>query len=398
MSIKDMVLEIFSEKELQHEFPIVKKYLYFASASTGIIPEMSLRAQERFMDRYRDSDLFHDPETFEMMARLRKNIAGLIGAREGEIALMANTSLGLNTIAAAFPWEDGDEILIGDREFPANSYPWSNQRPEAKPRGKSAGVIVKWLHMRGGRLSCDEIVNSVTPNTKALAISAVQFSDGFRCDLSEIVRFCNNRNIFVFVDGIQAAGALEIDATETGFDAFAAGGQKHLLSPYGTGFLQVTPNLLNLLRPAFSGWLSHFVSPEDFLDLLKHYLPPAPDARRLEIGSMAYCALWGMDSSVKMLLDIGIEKIEKHNIALTDYFCSEVEKVAGVEIVSDRNDKHKSHVVSIRVPRGRSVWERLAAEKIVVSFRESCLRFAFHIFNTEEQIDRVTKILNRIIV
>ncbi len=381
-------MELFSEEKLVREFPMAEKFHYFASASTGIVPEVALRAQENFLNLYRDSELFHDPETFRMMARLRANIEKLIGAQPGEIALMTNTSDGINSIASAIDWAVGDEILIGDREFPANTYPWRNQ--------KRRGVEIKWLPMRNFPLTPELIDRSIRPKTRLLAISSVQFSDGYRADLKSIYEICKRRGVLLFVDGIQSAGALKTNVGEC-CDFFVAGGQKHLLSPYGTGFLYVRKKILPALKPAFDGWLSHFITPEDFLDLLKHGLPPAPDSRRFEIGTLPYGPLWGMDASISLLLEIGSDRIHTHNIGLADYFCELASKVSGVTIRSDRNTSAKSHIVTIEVANARAVGDQLRSHRTVVSVREGGLRFAFHVYNTTSQIERSLSLLERII-
>lgn len=381
-------MELFSKEKLGREFPMAEKFLYFASASTGIVPEVALRAQENFIDLYRNSELFHDPETFRMMARLRANIEKLIGAQPGEIALMTNTSDGINSIASAVDWAEGDEVLIGNREFPANTYPWQNQ--------KRQGVEIKWLAMDEYRLTPELIEEAIGPKTRLLAISSVQFSDGYRADLKSIYEICRRRDVLLFVDGIQSAGALKTEVGEC-CDFFVAGGQKHLLSPYGTGFLYVRKEVLPTLKPAFDGWLSHFITPEDFLDLLKHGLPPAPDARRFEVGTLPYGPLWGMDASISMLLEIRPDIIHNHNIGLADYFCELASKISGVTIRSIRNTSAKSHIVTIEVPNARAVADVLRANRTVVSVREGGLRFAFHMYNTASQIERALSLLERII-
>jgi selenocysteine lyase/cysteine desulfurase len=380
-------MEIFTREELIANFPNTERFLYFASASTGISPECCLEAQERFINLYRKSELFHDPETFRMLARLRGNIADLFATNTDEIALMTNTSDGINTVATGIEWKCGDEILIGDREFPANSYPWLNQQRR--------GAVVKWIPMADSRLTPELVLSSITPKTKLIAISSVQFSDGYRADLKAIYAICREREILLFVDGIQSAGALQGDLRAC-CDFFAAGGQKHLLSPYGTGFLFVRREKLEFMSPAFDAWLSHFISPEDFLDLLKHNLPPAPDARRFEVGTLPYGALWGMDASVAMLKGIGARKIEDHNLELSDYF-SEKALGMGITIRSDRLSTAKSHIVTIEIPSARLVADELRTRGVVVSVREGGLRFAFHIYNTKEQIDNMFIILRNII-
>jgi len=381
---------LFTRDELKREFPLTEKFLYFAGASTGILPERTIAAQIAFLNRYRQTDMAHDPETFFMMAELRANIARLLNCEKGEIALVPNTSVGINAIAAAYPWENGDEILIGSREFPANSYPWLNAH--------HMGAKVIWIPMQTGRITPNMIEKHISPKTKMITISEVQFSDGYRSDVRQVVEMAKNQGIYVFVDGIQAMGVLKVDARHEGFHAFASGGQKHMLSPYGTGFLYVKRGFLECLNPAYDGWLSHFIEPEDFTDLLRHDMPSAPDAKRFEVGSHAYQALWGMSESVKMFLELGIENIEAHCLGLSDYLCDRVSGIKGVSVLSDRDGAHRTHIVSLKVPNATAVRDELTKRKVVVSLREGALRFAFHVYNTKEQIEIALGYLNNILV
>lgn len=378
--------ELFTDQELAREFPMTRRFLYFNTAGTGVMPECGLSAIENFLRRYRETDLAHDAETFAAIDRLRGDLAEIIGGEKSGIALVPNTSFGINIVAAGFQWQSGDRILIGTREFPANSYPWLNLARR--------GVEVDWIPMRTGELTPEMVERAITPRTRLLAISSVQFSDGYRADLVAICALCRAKGIFTFIDGIQSAGAIRVDAQSLGLDAFAAGGQKHLLSPYGTGFLYISPQAMELVEPAYDGWLSHFSTPEDFLDMLRHDMPRSSTARRYEVGSLPWSALWGMAGSVGLLAEIGIERIEQHNLELAERFEELVREIHLADL-PERQKSAKSHVVSVGVPNPEEVHRRLKAAGVICSNREKRLRFSFHIYNTLDQVEAGAKALER---
>ena len=380
-------MSLLTAVEIAAEFPLTREYLYFNGASTGIIPERALAAAENFLTLYRDSDLSHDAETFRKLDDLRENMAKLIGAESGSIALVPNTSVGLNIIASGLKWSEGDEIIVGNREFPANSYPWANLRDK--------GVRLRWIEMEDGRITPGQIAENINDDTRLLTISAVQFGDGYRADLNSIGKICEDNGVILTVDGIQAAGALSANCAGWGVSAFAAGGQKHLLSGYGTGFLMVSKKLLDRLSPAYDGWLSHFTRPEDFLDMLRHNMPPAIGARRLEVGSLAYPNLLAMHESMKMLLELRISEVERHNLNLSDIFCDGISRIPGASVTSDRSPENKSHIVSVEVDDAETAAAGLRENKVICSLREGRLRFAFHIYNSEDQVERALSVLGK---
>ncbi|MCK5833774.1 aminotransferase class V-fold PLP-dependent enzyme [bacterium] len=377
--------ELFTEQKLKQEFPLTERFLYFNSASIGIIPERSIKRMEDFLQRYRNTDLAHDAETFIMIDRLRANLERLIGGESGTVCLVPNTSVGINIISSGFPWKTGDRILLGNLEFPANTYPWSSC--------KRLGVEIDWLDMDSGEITPEMVEMAINEQTRLLAISSVQFSDGYRTDLEAISKVCRKHDVFLFVDGIQSAGALKIDVIRSGIDAFASGGQKHMLSPYGTGFLYVSPRAMRLIVQAYDGWLAHFLIEEDFLDMLRHNMPIGKTARKYEVGSLPYQSLWSMDASVSMMLDFGKEAIETHNVGLAAHFCNRVEEIRGIKLFSKRATRASSHIVSVSSPFAPELYIRLKARGIICSLREERLRWAFHIYNTIFQIDRAVDII-----
>ena len=106
------------------EFPWADRTTYLDHASIGPTPERTRRAGEAFLGRRcRPFELTHE-DLFGAFDAARQAVAGLIGAAPAEIALATNTSYGLGLAARALPWLPGDIVVVSDREFPANVYPW----------------------------------------------------------------------------------------------------------------------------------------------------------------------------------------------------------------------------------------------------------------------------------
>src|SRR5438552_17840126 len=122
------------------EFPWTADTIYLNNASIGPIPERTRRALDEFTAKRTAPHLLPDRELQAGLQAAREAVAALINAEPGEIALATNTSHGLNLAARALPRNPGDDVLVSDREFPANVYPWLRVKTqgtdvEPAPRG-----------------------------------------------------------------------------------------------------------------------------------------------------------------------------------------------------------------------------------------------------------------------
>ncbi len=248
---------MFELDQVRRQFPELSVVTYLNNAAQSLIP---IQSRQALLDT-----LSHRSIACEERIRLRqqtelrtrKKIARLLNASWEEIAMVSNTSEGLNIIARGASLEEGDNIVVPDNEFPANLLPWLNLK-------ESKGVEVRLVPSREGFVFSDDIKEHVNPRTRLIALSHVGWIDGFRHNLQEIGEFCNRRGIIFVVDAIQSAGALSIDVKESKVSALTAGGYKWLLSPCGTGFLYIDQELLNSIKPTYLSYLSISTEPEDF--------------------------------------------------------------------------------------------------------------------------------------
>lgn len=375
--------EINSSKH-RSEFPFTEKVVFLNHASFGPLPQSSWNATEEYYSCLRLEKIENmDKVAFRKLDEIRVLIANMIKAQPEEIAFVPNTSYGLNVAAWGLDLKPGDKILISDVEFPANTYPWTNL--------KQKGVTIKFVPSRNRCFDIDNFVRAIDTKTKVLALSFVQFFNGFRNDLKTIGEICGEKDIFFVLDGIQGVGCLDLNVKECKIDLLSCGGQKWLLSSLGTGFFYLSSQAKRELKPSFFGWMGVDWK-LNFSDLFKFDLPPFPSARKFEIGTYPYSLVWTMHSSSKLLSEIGIENIERHNLALLDLLIDHLKK-KNYQITSSLKPNHRSSILSFSGKNINGLYKKLRKNDIIVSLREGSIRVAPHFYNTAEEMGKLIELL-----
>lgn len=368
----------------REEFPFTEEIIFFNHASFGPMPERSWNATREYYDGLRLKKMIDDDrEAFQILENIRKLIAKMIKAEPEEIAFAPNTTYGLNLAAWGLDLKRGDKILLSDVEFPANVYPWTNL--------KQKGIETKFIPGKNRCFDIENLVRAIDKRTKVLSISFVQYFNGFKNDLESIGRICEENDIFLAVDGIQGIGSVDLDVKKCRIDLLSCGGQKWLLSSLGTGFLYLSSFAKRKVNLSFFGWMGVDWN-LDFTDLLKFDLIPFSAARKFEIGTYPYSLLWTMHSSLKLLSEIGVKKIEKHNLELLDLLIDYLND-SPYQIKSSLQPKHRSSILSFTGKNITKVYEKLIKNKILVSFREGAIRVAPNFYNTKEEMKKLIEIL-----
>lgn len=359
--------------------------IFLNSASVGPMPSRSvavLAACNR--DRARPG-LWPVERLNTILAEARWLSARLINAAEDEIALMPNTTTGLNVAARALPLGAGDVVLTFDGEFPSNIYPWLARSGEGIVLERIPRTAEGWpdearLHERLG-----------DPAVKAVMVSLTQFSNGYTIDLAALSRATRATGKWLVVDAIQAVGHVPIDVQATPVDFLACGAQKWLLSPWGTGFLYVRRELIGQFPPTFAGWAA-FKGTDDYTNLTAYNPEPWPDARRFELITLPVQDFAAMNASVGLLLEVGIPAIAEHLRALHAPVIAWAQAQGAT--VTSAPAPHACGILCLR-PRGDVVaaYQRLQAHGVMCSLREGSIRLSPHLFNTAAEVAAVGDLL-----
>lgn len=371
------------------EFPWTADTVYLNNASIGPIPERTRRALDQFTAKRTAPHLLPDRDIFGMMQAARELVAELINADAGEIALAVNTGFGLSLAATALPLAPGDIVLVSDREFPANVYPWLMQRRR--------GIEVEMARCTAdGWPDEDFLLGRLRdPRVKVLAVSFVQFSNGYRADLGRLGAACRANGTYFVVDGIQGIGNSVLDVKQTPVDIVACGGQKWLLSPWGSGFVYVRRELVAQMEPLVTSWMA-FEGTDDFSRLTEYNPNLRGDARRFELITLPYQDFYGMTESLRMLLELGIRDIAEVTRALHEPVLRWAEET-GVHVVSPRDDAHRSAILCVAPPKPVDGYHALKRAHVVCSLREGAIRLAPHCYNTMEEMEKVVEVLSGVV-
>ena len=365
-------------------FPAAEKYTYLNSAAVSPMPTVAVEAVLSQLKDVSENGTLNYTDWIATKDRARALIAEMLGVRSDQIAFLRNTSDGFASVANGLPWKKGDNIVSFEREFPANFYAWRMVRDRF-------GVELRLCPERDGRIDLDEFIALIDENTQLVSISAVQFASGFRADLERISEAARSVDALFAVDIIQGFGAFGFDLAAQGVDIASGASHKWLFSPEGCGMLYLSDKARERVTPTLVGWIS-VETPWDFEDREQAF---KPTALAWESGTGGISLFYGLEQSLLLLRDTGLEKIESYLEELSDYLC---ELVAGknYEIVSSRAKGEKSQIVCVRHRNGltsNEIAKRLEEEKIIVSPRGDRLRIAPHVFNNRADIEKLAEML-----
>jgi selenocysteine lyase/cysteine desulfurase len=367
------------------EFPWTADTVYMDNAAIGPLPERTRRFLDEFNRRRAAPHLLDPPQLHDSLQEARSVVARLLNAGTDGIGLATNTSFGLNVAAQSLPLEPGDAVLVSEGEFPANVYPWLRLRERGIHVELAPTTAAGWPNE-------DYLVERLhEPAIRALAISLVQFSNGYRADLARLGRACREAGCFLVVDGIQAIGQVAFDVQETPVDILACGAQKWLLSPWGSGFVYVRRELLEVLAPPVVGWMA-FDGTDDTSNLTSYAGELRSDARRFELNTLPFQDLLAMTVSINLLLELGIDNIAQWLREVRQPLIEFANRL-GMPIVSPTDPNHETGIMSVVPPSPQETHSRLRAEGVVCSLREGAIRIAPHCYNTPEEMEQVTSIL-----
>jgi cysteine desulfurase/selenocysteine lyase len=312
----------------------------------------------------------------------RDRVGHFVGASGDEIAFLRNTGDGANVIARGLDWRAGDEIVLCDNEFGANAQPWLALRDQ--------GVVPRLIATQEHRMTPAVLAQAMTPRTRAVAVSWVSFTDGYRHDLAALADVAHAGGAVFCVDAMQALGAFGVDVKGSRIDALYAGGAKWLLSLPGVSFLYVDRGLQERLAVRWRGWRDV----ADIWNFLDYDQALAPGASRYEGGTPNFLGVAGLDASIDVLQAAGVPRISEHVLALTDHLVERL-RSRGAEVRSERGPGVSSGIVTFTLA-GKDPVElgrRLGHEKIVVTYRPTGVRVSPHGYNTRAEIDYLVEAL-----
>jgi selenocysteine lyase/cysteine desulfurase len=376
-------MQLMEPLDARHLFPLTEHYIHMNHAGVSPMSERVRAGIEQVIEASMEAP-YRDHWAQDEADRVRGLVGQLINAPEDCIALTRSTAHGISLLAQGLDWEAGDNVVGATGEYPANVYPWMSLA--------ARGVEFRQAQPVAGRITCESVLALIDRRTRVVALSHVEFWNGYRVDIQTIGDECRRKGIIFAVDVMQSAGALRIDTERMPIDFCAAGAGKWLMGPPGIGFCFCSADLLDKIHPVIVGVRS-VVGDDRYFD---YDLKLKPNARRFEESVVSLLDTAAFGAALELLLEVGPEVIERRVLHLTSTLAEGLAS-NGCEVVEPwpRTENESSGIVSFRKPgtTAPAMLRDLNASHVIARTHRDFVRLSPHFYNTEEEVDRVLDVL-----
>ncbi len=378
-------------EQFRQGFPALKAQTYLSICNKMILHDQVRSSVETFLDHLAMATIDRGEHEIRVTSS-REKFARLMNVAQSTVAATRNVSDSVNSIAWAYPWKDGDNVVLSsDAEHPNNIYPWLRLR--------SRGIETRFVEpLPSGAIDVDSMIAAIDHRTRVMTAASVTFAPGHRTDLRKLGEACRKADVLLLVDGVQSAGILHHSLSDEPIDAFATSTSKGLLGLYGYGFLYVSPKWIDRLSPAYLSRSSVLQETDDHSTMGSGEYEYQPDSRRFEVGSYNLAGAYAADASIGLLLEFGSEATEKRVLDLVSLLHEGISS-AGITPAVPGNGPLQSNLLTLGKPdvggHGFSsdpliqpLSEFLGERKISHTIRRGQLRFGLHVYNNEDDIEQ----------
>ncbi|QDO96756.1 aminotransferase class V-fold PLP-dependent enzyme [Ferrovibrio terrae] len=367
------------------QFDIPADVAYLNSAYMGPMPTVAVAAGERGMRAKLNPWTIAPVDFFTESETVRGLFAKLVNATADDVALVPSVSYGMAVAANILALKKGQSVLTLAEQFPSNVYPWIE---------KAKAVEATFISIP--RPSDDDwtarVLERIDANTGIVALPHCHWTDGGLLDLITIGAACRKVGAALCIDATQSMGVMPFDVQAIQPDFLVAGGYKWLLGPYTYGYLYVAKRWHGGM-PIEQNWIARKDS-ENFAGLVDYKSDYQPGARRFDVGERSNFALApAAHAALDYLLGLGTQRIYATLKHRNDAIAERARAELGLDTV--RADRRAGHYLGLRfdgaVPADLPA--KLAAEKVFVSVRGQAMRVTPHVYNTEDDIEKLFKVL-----
>lgn len=379
------------------EFPFKEKYIYLNFCGVSPLYNPARLKKEEFERKQSEMGSLVFLEYSNILEKFHESVAKLLKTKKENISFVKNTAEGLSLIANGYPYESSDdEIISFIHEYPSNHYPWKLQEIKKKAKLKlipnNKNILLNKKEIPNGYVygfSIKDIEALISPKTKIISISHVQFTSGFSTNLKELGKFCKDHNIDLIVDAAQSLGSLPIYPEEYNISAIASSGWKWLLGPIGSGILFTSEEFRKKIDYSMVGADIMIQG----MDYLNHSWQPYTDGRKFEYSTTSISDAIALTECMEnFILKIGINNIYHHIQELHNLFkeiCKSSNKIKFLEFP----EENRSGILSLIVENPQKISLLLREKNIISTVRGNYLRIAPHIMITKEEIIKAAEIL-----
>ena len=368
---------------IRDEFPIFETVTYMNSCSQGALSHTVRAAVEDWLSGWDRNGAEWD-FWVERNEAFRAAVARLLRADADDVAVTTSVSQGVSALVSALPLDgERNRIVISEYEFPT-----VGQIAHAQEL-RGAEVVHVRPDVDGG-ITAERFAEAIDERTALVCCTTVSYRSGHRHDVAGIAEAAHAAGALVLADSYQACGAVDLDVSSLGADLVTGGTVKYLLGTAGLGFMWARPEVYERLVPTQTGWFAD----EDIFAMSIADYSPHRSARRFDSGTPPVPALYAGVAGVSLVESVGVAAIEAHVAGLVQRLIDGLDEL-GATVATPREPARRGPLVCVRATDVGALVSTLASEAIVVSSREDKARIALHLYNVEEDVDRLLGALTR---
>ena len=333
------------------------------------------------MDALEKDVSFHFRHQFaEKRAKAIEAMAQFVRVGKDEIGIVRNTSEGNAIVVQGLDFKAGDEILLWDQNHASNGIAWEQQ-------ARRYGFVIKKITTPAALKSAEELtaafLKAVTPKTKLISFSHISSSTGIALPAKEICQMAKAKKILTQVDGAQSLGMMVLNLKDIGCDFYTASTHKWLMGPFENGIIYVSKERLEQLWPNVisAGWKEGSAT---------------ADEKFCVLGQRNETTPFALLETLEFHQSIGEKNIENRVKKLTSYLKEQVQsKVPQVTINTPLSPALSGGIVSLSFggKPTQEIYQKLYERHGIACSTTGGIRLSPHIYNTLEDMDRITAAL-----
>lgn len=376
-------------ERLSGEFKLDNTIIYLNHAAVGVWPTRTSQVVCAFAEENQRQGAADYPKWLKTEQQLRGQLQCLLNAPSSDdIALVKNTSEALSFVAYGLPWQPGDQVLTLAEEFPSNRVVWQS----LQARGVETQLVSLQQHSDTPE---EAVIAAMTPRTRLLSVSSVQYASGYRLNLEKLGAACRQRGILFCVDAIQSLGVVPMDVQAIHADFVMADGHKWMLGPEGVAVFYSRTEAREQLALTQYGW--HML--EHMHDFDNPDWQIASSARRFECGSPNMLGIHALHASLGLLLSIGIDSVQKLVSERVHFLHELVLQHPALSLLSSAQPERTAGIVTFRVNNHnmQDIHQSLMQTGVICALRGGGIRFSPHFYTPMENLQQAFSILDELL-
>jgi len=360
------------------EFPILDRTTYLVSNSLGAMPRTVPDRLAEYVDQWAELGVkAWAAGWWEMPITAGNEIAPLIGAAGGEVAMVPNVTIAQTAVMTSVEYTPPrDTIVMTALDFPSVRYVYDQL---AVRLGAKISVVPS---DDGITIDTQRLLDAIDERTRLVAISHVLFRSAYIVDVEAVCRKAKDVGALVSLDGFHAVGVMPVDVKKLGVDFYCGGVLKWLCGGPGGCFLYGSPEQTTRLRPAFTGWQAHG-RPFGFEGTMDY----AGGAWRWLNGTPPIPSLYTATEGPKIIRRAGIERIREKSTRQTQRLIDLADD-RGFTVMTPRAAEFRGGTVAIEVPNAYEVAQLLLSRNVIVDYRPGAgIRIAPHFYTTDSELE-----------